>query len=73
MNISEVNLGGRLIPRSLVETDDSASSLVAAIKSITNHGGVLAGVSMDVSRAPTVPNSVHPLWRDTLFLAFLGT
>ncbi|ETS76420.1 hypothetical protein PFICI_11807 [Pestalotiopsis fici W106-1] len=73
MNISEVNLGGRLIPRSLVATHESASSLVDAIKSITNNGGVLAGVSMDVSQPRTVPNSVHPLWRETLFLAFLGT
>lgn len=73
MNINEVTLGGRLIPRSLVATDETTSDLVEAIKFITSHGGIVGGFSMDVSQPPTVPNSVHPLWRETLFLAFLVT
>lgn len=73
MNINEVTLGGRLIPRSLVATDETTSDLVEAIKFITSHGGIVGGFSMDVSQSPTVPNSVHPLWRETLFLAFLVT
>lgn len=73
MNISEVNLGGRLIPRSLVSSDDSAISLVGAIKSILTQGGILAANSMNFDRPPTFPNSVHPAWRETLFLVFLGT
>ncbi|KAI0012466.1 FAD binding domain protein [Xylariaceae sp. FL0662B] len=71
-NISELNLGGRLIPRSLVASDTSAASLTSVIESILSNGGILAGVSMDVSRAPTSPNAPHPAWRETLFLAFLG-
>ncbi|KAI1270205.1 hypothetical protein F5Y18DRAFT_6814 [Xylariaceae sp. FL1019] len=73
MNISAVNLGGRIIPQSLVATEDSASSLVDAIKSIVNNLAVFAGVSMDVSRPPSVPNSANPAWRDSVFLAFYGT
>ncbi|KAI0890644.1 FAD binding domain protein [Annulohypoxylon maeteangense] len=73
MNISEVNLGGRIIPRSLVASENAAASLSGAIKSITDNGSVLAGVSMDVSRQPTSPNSANPVWRESLFLAFLGT
>ncbi|KAI0896945.1 FAD binding domain protein [Annulohypoxylon nitens] len=73
MNISEVNLGGRIIPRSLVASKGATASLSDAIKSITGNGGVLAGVSMDVSRQPTYPNSANPVWRESLFLAFLGT
>jgi hypothetical protein len=73
MNITEFNLGGSLIPRSLVASDKSATGLIGGIKSIVGNGGILAGVSMDVSRQPPVPNSAHPGWRDSLFLAFLGT
>ncbi|PQE21481.1 FAD binding domain-containing protein [Rutstroemia sp. NJR-2017a BBW] len=73
MNITELNIGGSLIPRSLVASDTSATSLVSAIKSILNNGGILAGVSMDVSRPPTFQNAAHPGWRSSLFLAFLGT
>ncbi|KAI1382719.1 FAD binding domain protein [Hypoxylon trugodes] len=73
MNISDVNLGGRLIPRTLVSSDDSAASLVNAIKLILTRGGIIAANSMDFHRPPTFPNSVHPAWRETLFLAFLGT
>lgn len=71
-NISEVNLGGRLIPRSLVANDKSAAALTQALKSIADNGGITAGVSMDVSRPPLIPNSANPEWRESLFLAFLG-
>lgn len=73
MNITEFNLGGSIIPRSLVASDSSATSLATGIKSILSNGGILAGVSMDVSQSPTHPNAVHPDWRSSLFLAFLGT
>ncbi|KAI1124016.1 FAD binding domain protein [Nemania abortiva] len=72
MNISAINLGGRIIPRSLVATDGSASSLVGAIRSMTQNLAAFAGVTMDVSRPPAFPNAVHPAWRDSIFLAFYG-
>ncbi|KAI1819126.1 hypothetical protein F4861DRAFT_528136 [Xylaria intraflava] len=73
MNITEVNLGGRLIPESLLTSSDSATSLANAIKTITNNLAVFAGISMDVSRPPTSPNAANPAWRETSFLAFYGT
>ncbi|KAI1652573.1 hypothetical protein F4813DRAFT_377667 [Daldinia decipiens] len=72
-NVTEINLGGRLIPRYLLASEISAASLTSAIKSIINNGGILAGVSMDVSRPPSSSNAVHPGWRESAFLAFLGT
>ena len=71
-NVTEFNLGGRLIPRSLVGSSKSAAALTDALKAIAANGGITAGVSMDVSRPPLVPNSANPEWRKSLFLAFLG-
>jgi len=72
-NITEFNLGGRLIPRSLVETANSASSLMRALRSITDEGAVISGVSVNVSRSGSgVANSVHPAWRSTIFDAVFG-
>ncbi|KAI0514660.1 FAD binding domain protein [Xylaria bambusicola] len=72
MNISAINFGGRIIPRSLVATDDSASDLVSAIHSMTDNLATFAGVSMNVSKPPTSPNAVHPAWRDSIFFALYG-
>jgi hypothetical protein len=72
MNITEINLGGRLVPRSLVATDDSAASLVSAIKTMIDNMALFAGISMNTRRNPTSPNAVIPAWRETLFLAFYG-
>jgi hypothetical protein len=72
MNITAINLGGRIVPRSLVETDHSASDLVGAIKTITDNQAPIAGVTMNVNKPPTSPNAVHPAWRDSIFLAFYG-
>lgn len=73
MNITTLNIGGTLIPRSLVASTSSAASLVDGIKTILNNGGIMAGISMDVSQPPTSPNAANPAWRDSLFLAFFGT
>ncbi|KAI1288978.1 FAD binding domain protein [Xylaria venustula] len=69
MNITAVNLGGHIIPRTFVSTEDSASSLINAIRSISSNMAVFAGVSMDVHKPPTFPNAVNPAWRDSVFLA----
>lgn len=72
MIVAEINLGGRLIPRSLTEASTSATSLTEAVQYIVDSGAVFGGISMNASRAPTFANSVLPAWRDTLFLAFFG-
>lgn len=72
MNITEMNIGGRLIPRSLVSSNSSAARLTRAIDYILRKNGVVAGVSENVGKSPTSRNSVHPYWRESVFLAFFG-
>ncbi|KAJ4416151.1 hypothetical protein N0V82_006911 [Gnomoniopsis sp. IMI 355080] len=72
MTIQELNVGGRLIPRSLVATDEASANLTSAIEYIINNNGLLAGVSLNVDRSTTSSNSANPYWRETLFLAFFG-
>ncbi|KAI8623981.1 hypothetical protein F5Y19DRAFT_456409 [Xylariaceae sp. FL1651] len=73
MNISDLNIGSRIIPRSVVATQPPASDLVSAIRSMTDNFAAFAGITMNVSKPPTSPNAVHPSWRDSIFLAFYGT
>lgn len=71
-NITEFQLGGRLIPRSLVESNPQA--LTATLRTINENGAVISGVSVNVSlKAGTPPNSVNPAWRDAVFDALLST
>lgn len=72
MTIQELNIGGRLIPRSLAASNSSAASLASALEYIISNNGLLAAVSMNVGREPTYANSANPYWRETLFLAFFG-
>ncbi|CAN8097437.1 unnamed protein product [Discula destructiva] len=72
MTIQELNIGGRLIPRSSVVSPDSVISLTGAIQHILNNNGLFAGVAINANTSTTHANSAHPLWRDTLFLAFFG-
>ncbi|MCJ1270926.1 hypothetical protein MMC22_010823 [Lobaria immixta] len=58
--------GGRLIPRSLVEKNNS--DLTAAFRSILEGGGGIGTVGLSVSKsvAGDVYNAVLPAWRNTL-------
>ena len=63
-------VGGRLIPRSVVESNNAA--LISAFRNITEDSTFyLAVVSLNaghpVRAAPVAPNSVLPAWRDALF------
>lgn len=70
-NITEFGLGGRLIPRSLV--DSRSDSLTAALRSINELGAVVSGVSANVSQISRDQNAVNPAWRDAVFDAVIGT
>lgn len=72
MTIQELNIGGRLIPQSLVASNESAASLTSAINYIVENNGILAGVSFNPAIQPTFNNSVNPYWREIVFLAFFG-
>ncbi|KAF4549103.1 FAD-binding domain-containing protein 2 [Elsinoe fawcettii] len=58
--------GGRLIPRSVIDNNNSA--LTDAYRFINNNGGQFIGVGVDVSPsvAGNVDNAVNTAWRDTL-------
>ncbi|KAK1977134.1 FAD binding domain-containing protein [Colletotrichum cereale] len=72
--VTEFNIGGRLMPRSLVADDASLDKLTETLLSITNGGGVVSGLSINVARPDNaVANAVTPAWRSALFSAVVGT
>ena len=64
--VNVAQYGSRLIPRSLVVNDNAG--LMAAYRAITDQGGLLGNVAINVSSAVAgnVHNAVLPQWRDTL-------
>lgn len=74
-NVSDQNLGGRFIPRSLVENNGTAD-LVEAIRYIsTQSGNLFVGNAINVKDSVSSPDDVaaNPLFRTALFSATLGT
>jgi FAD/FMN-containing dehydrogenase len=73
-NVSNLNIGGRLIPRTLVES--GGERLAAAIRNITSSssGVVFSGVTFNVSAhaPPGYGSAVNPYWRDAVFSAVFG-
>ncbi|RYP13205.1 hypothetical protein DL765_006996 [Monosporascus sp. GIB2] len=72
-NISQFNIGGRFLPRSLFSTNDSVALITNALRFIVTNGGVYSAMTLDVSRAPIAPNSVHPAWRTAQLVSTFGT
>ena len=72
-NVSQNQLGGRLIPRSLIEEDNE--SFMAALRNIVDSGIIFSGVSFNVTKGVSSPDAIgaNPYWRQTLFSAVLGT
>ncbi|KAJ5190949.1 FAD binding domain protein [Penicillium cinerascens] len=70
-NITEAQIGGRLMPRSTVESDPT--TLIATLRSIAEEGVVVSGVSLNVSRSAVPWNAVNPAWRDAAISFVLGT
>ncbi|ORY67015.1 uncharacterized protein BCR38DRAFT_464340 [Pseudomassariella vexata] len=71
-NITQYNIGSRLLPNSLLSSNISAASLVDALAFILDNDGVVSGLSVNVSRIPDVPNAVNPAWRQTIISAVVG-
>lgn len=66
--------GGRLIPRSVVQTNNAA--LTATTRSIASNPNFLfTGIALSAAQpAPHVPNSVLPAWRTAIMsVAIIGT
>ncbi|OTB13179.1 hypothetical protein K445DRAFT_76648 [Daldinia sp. EC12] len=71
VNVSNINIGGRLIPRTLVEENND--SLTAAIRNITYSGALFSGVSFNVSRHTPDSIAANPYLRDAIFNAVVAT
>lgn len=74
-NVSDQNLGGRFIPRSLIESNGT-NALVDAIRYIsTREGALFVGNSINVKKGVSAPDDVsaNPHFRDTLISATIGT
>lgn len=70
-NITEYQIGGRFMPRSTIETN--TAGLLEALRAITQHGAVISGVSLNVSRRTAPNNAVNAAWRDTGIVFVMGT
>ncbi|KAI4146181.1 MAG: hypothetical protein LQ341_002161 [Variospora aurantia] len=73
VNVSQLQIGGRLIPRSLVQ--NNISSLLHAQRSILGAGigAIVTGVCVNVSVADPAVNAVNPVWRTSLYDAVIST
>ncbi|EAW15348.1 FAD-binding oxidoreductase [Aspergillus clavatus NRRL 1] len=69
-NITEYQIGGRLISRS--DLAASSRSILSALQAIVHTGAAISGVSVNVSRTPPPRNAVNPIWRDAAISFTLG-
>ena len=71
-NVTEFNIGGRLIPRALLMSQSSAAAVTDALRFIVTQGAVVSGVSVNVAKGAKVANSVNPAWRSSIMSAVIG-
>ncbi|EEQ31308.1 hypothetical protein McanMca71_004577 [Microsporum canis] len=72
--LTENHTGGRLIPKSLVSTDDGLNQFVAAMRAIVEKGSFISGLNLDASKKINfADNSVNPAWRDAAMTIILLT
>ncbi|KAI0436305.1 hypothetical protein F4803DRAFT_239968 [Xylaria telfairii] len=65
---SNITLGGRLIPRSVVQDEDvGLPALISNFRNITGGGAKIISVAANFTHGGYVSNSVLPAWRHTLF------
>ncbi|KAI1641285.1 FAD-binding domain-containing protein [Biscogniauxia mediterranea] len=58
--------GGRLVPRKLLESPETAETVTQAFKAATEAGFSLICVALKADKAPLYPNAVFPVWRSAL-------
>ncbi|PQE17361.1 FAD binding domain-containing protein [Rutstroemia sp. NJR-2017a BVV2] len=67
LNVSDTNLAGRLLPRSVVQ--NNTDSFISVIRTLVNNNYLIYGITLDVNKTllPNAPAvSVNPYWRKTL-------
>lgn len=73
-NVTDFQLGGRLIPRSVIDSDSKRAELMSAFRAIGEKNAVISGVSVEASEKSDNPgNSVNTAWRDASISVVLGT
>ncbi|KAI1319651.1 FAD-binding domain-containing protein [Xylariaceae sp. FL0255] len=70
VNVSQLNIGGRLIPRALIESGSSV--ITAVIRNITSSGALFSGVSFNVSQYLADSIAANPYWRDSVMDAVVA-
>ncbi|RAL67215.1 hypothetical protein DID88_007990 [Monilinia fructigena] len=72
--VNNIQIGGRFIPRSLVESSNGSQNLMNAVRDISNKVGAISGIALNASQKEGhIANSAHPQWRQVLFDAVVGT
>ncbi|KAL4893189.1 FAD/FMN-containing dehydrogenase [Aspergillus ambiguus] len=71
LEVSQYNYGGRLLPRSTLESN--ATNLASALRHITQNGVIAVGVGMNVSAANDVPNAVFSPLRNAAVTMQIGS
>ena len=72
--VDDIQIGGRFIQRSLIESTNGTRQLMVALRDIANKVGAISGIALDASRkSGYLANSANPAWRETIFDAVVGT
>ncbi|KAJ5173316.1 FAD-linked oxidoreductase sor8 [Penicillium capsulatum] len=70
-NITEAQLGGRLISRSTI--DSNVTALVSTVQKLATQEVVVSGISMNISRITAPFRSANPAWRNAGISMVIGT
>lgn len=72
--VSDIQIGGRFVPRSLIESRNGTKALMAAMEDIANKVGAISGIALNASQKNgSVPNSANPAWRSIILDVVVGT
>ncbi|PLB41680.1 putative isoamyl alcohol oxidase [Aspergillus candidus] len=65
LGVGIYNFGGRFIPQRILKSQRRTASLVGTLRNLTEHGGFVVGVGLDVSNktGDKLPNTVFSQWR----------
>lgn len=73
VNVTDANIGGRLIPRSNFKSAKSVSALMDAFQVMLDADSVVSGIFSSQSNFPVnVENSVNPAFRDSILDVVFG-
>jgi hypothetical protein len=72
--VSNIQIGGRFIPRSLLGTQSTSETLIAALRTIADTVPAISGIAMNAAeKSGYIPNSANVAWRTLIFDCVVGT